>query len=55
MLSEVDGDNDSCLIPPTQQQQQKSSRLSYSEARAYLELADWDVNAALTSIQEDLG
>lgn len=33
----------------------KSSRLSYSEARAYLELADWDVNAALTSIREDLG
>jgi hypothetical protein len=32
-----------------------SSRLSYSEARAYLELADWDVNAALTSIREDLG
>ena len=32
-----------------------SSRLSYYEARAYLELADWDVNAALTSIREDLG
>lgn len=32
-----------------------SSRLSYSEARAYLELADWDVNAALTNIREDLG
>ena len=33
----------------------RSSRLSYSEARAYLELADWDVNAALTSIREDIG
>ena len=33
----------------------RSSRLSHSEARAYLELADWDVNAALTSIREDLG
>ena len=29
--------------------------LSYSEARAYLEIADWDVNCAVKSADEDFG
>ena len=30
-------------------------RLTYSEVRAYLGMADWDVNVALGSISEDFG
>ncbi|KAL7535164.1 hypothetical protein ACHAWF_005076 [Thalassiosira exigua] len=30
-------------------------RLSYSEARAYLDMADWDVDAAVEDVREDFG
>ncbi|KAL7426789.1 hypothetical protein ACHAXH_000739 [Discostella pseudostelligera] len=31
------------------------NKLSYSEARAYLEIEDWDVNRAMESVGEDFG
>jgi len=31
------------------------SKLSYSEARAYLELAGWDVNCAVGDVNDDFG
>ena len=31
------------------------NRLSHSEARAYLDLADWDVDCAVENVREDFG
>ena len=35
--------------------QSVKSKLSASEVRAYLELADWDVNLAIDNVNEDFG